>query len=56
MRGPELGARLSAERGSGMRSLYISGFADADVDGPLLAKPFDLDQLKRVLHTLEKGG
>ena len=54
MRGPELGAMLGA-RQPGLRTLYISGFADADVPGPLLAKPFDLGQLNVALDALKKG-
>lgn len=53
LRGPDLGRQLKALR-PGLRSVYISGFTDnSEVDGPLLGKPFNLDQLRRLLDSLK---
>lgn len=53
LRGSELGKQLKALR-PGLVSVYISGFADdADVDGPLLEKPFNLEQLRELLEQLK---
>jgi PAS domain S-box-containing protein len=52
LRGPELSRQLRAKR-PGVRTAYMSGFADAsEVDGPLLAKPFSLAQLKTLIEDL----
>jgi signal transduction histidine kinase/CheY-like chemotaxis protein len=51
MRGPDLAAKLR-RRQPDLPCIYMSGFNDAPVDGPLLSKPFDMAELKALLEQL----